>query len=327
LLQLESNIAVLFPEEFHQEILKTYFTDMSLPSYVSDAAQYYLINAYINPSMKKLESRLSFYSELFIDILKNQWDIPDPREPNVYPANYMVDTSMIDILWYIRDNNIRNQFIDVTLKSFRSVLSPLQAPLFYSYYIFASLYRGDEMSRDECVKQIGNIIPSLIDTFSVEFVTELIKVLIKCLKLLWKDDDLREEVTIDIIEGLLKLNIKDAITLPAVNVMLEVIKKNNERCIKILRTLRTRKNPAAIAYACMQINKSNVANNNSPMYLEAIRNATDSTPKLSSGLPEIAIPFVKLEIEKILHPEEITERQKLDGSLIFHRAIQTNCFM
>ncbi|KAK0156870.1 hypothetical protein PV328_012184, partial [Microctonus aethiopoides] len=250
---------------------------------------------------------------LFIDILKNQWDIPDPREPNVYPANYMVDTSMIDILWYIRDNNIRNQFIDVTLKSFRSVLSPLQAPLFYSYYIFASLYRGDEMSRDECVKQIGNIIPSLIDTFSVEFVTELIKVLIKCLKLLWKDDDLREEVTIDIIEGLLKLNIKDAITLPAVNVMLEVIKKINERCIKILRTLRTRKNPAAIAYACMQINKSNVANNNSPMYLEAIRNATDSTPiELSSGLPEIAIPFVKLEIEKILHPEEITERQKLD---------------
>ncbi|KAK0072785.1 hypothetical protein PV326_014113, partial [Microctonus aethiopoides] len=148
LLQLESNIAVLFPEEFHQEILKTYFTNMSLPSRVSNAAQYYLINAYINPSMEKLESRLSFYSELFIDILKHQWDIPDPLEPNVFPANYMVDTLMIDILCHIEDNNIRKQFIDVTLNSFRSVLSPLQAPLFYSYYTFVSLYHGNEMSGD-----------------------------------------------------------------------------------------------------------------------------------------------------------------------------------
>ncbi|KAK0075855.1 hypothetical protein PV325_006238, partial [Microctonus aethiopoides] len=200
LLRLESNIAVLLPEEFHQEILKTYFTNMSLPSRVSNAAQYYLINAYINPSMEKLETRLSFYSELFIDILKNHWDIPDPIDPNVYPANYMVDTSMIGILWDIRDNNIRKQFIDVTLNSFRSVLSPLQAPSFYSYYSFASLYRGDEMTRDEYVKQIGNIIPSLIDTFSGGFVTELIKILLECLKLLWKDIDLREEITIDIIE-------------------------------------------------------------------------------------------------------------------------------
>ncbi|KAK0075870.1 hypothetical protein PV325_006225 [Microctonus aethiopoides] len=224
LLQLESNIAVLFPEEFHQEILKTYFTDMSLPS------------------------------QLFIDILKNQWDIPDPREPNVFPANYMVDTKMIDILYHIEDNNIRNQFIDVTLNSFRSVLSPLQAPLFYSYYIFVSLYHGNEMSGDEYAKQIGKIIPSLIDTFSDGFIFEFSKTLCKCLELLWKDADLREEVTIDIIEGLLKLNIEHAILLATAILMFQHIEKNNERYINILQTLRKQKNPAVVAQACLRIN-------------------------------------------------------------------------
>ncbi|KAK0080240.1 hypothetical protein PV326_008276 [Microctonus aethiopoides] len=237
-----------------------------------------LLNEYIDRLTADDKEKLSTICHLHRIPNEYIWDIPDPLDPNVYPANYMVDTSMIGILWYIRDNKIRKQFIDVTLNSFRSVLSPLQAPLFYSYYIFASLYRGDEMSRDEYVIQIGNIILSLINTFSGGFVTELIKVLIKCLKLLWEDDDLCEEITIDIIEVLLKLNIDHAITLPAVIAMLEVIKKNNERYTEILRILRKRKNPAAIAYACMQINKSNVTNNNSPMYLEAIQNATGSTP-------------------------------------------------
>ncbi|KAK0075854.1 hypothetical protein PV325_006237, partial [Microctonus aethiopoides] len=277
--------------------------------------------------------RLLQLEKLFIDILKNQWDIPDPLEPNVFPANYMVDTLMIDILCHIEDNNIKNQFIDVTLNSFRSVLSPLQAPLFYSYYIFVSLYRGNEMSRDEYVKQIGKIIPSLIDTFSVGFISELGKILSRCLELFWEDIDLREEITIDIIEGLLKLNIEHAITLAGAIPMLERIKKNNERYTNILQTLRKQKNPATIAHASMRINSRTIYNvrDSTPGEKYKILNRiirkiiAESDSKndrikveLSSKWSEILIPSVKLEIYKILRQlDEIVERLKSNDSSIF----------
>ncbi|KAK0075041.1 hypothetical protein PV325_007472, partial [Microctonus aethiopoides] len=293
LLKLESNITVIFPEEFHQEILKIHFTELHVSPDVLDAVQHYLINAYISPSMEKLESRLSFYSELLIDILKNQWDIPDPLDPNVFPANYFIDTKMIDILWLIEDDNIRKQFIDVTLNSFRSVLSPLQAPSFYSFYSFASLYRGNEMSRDEYAKEIGKIIPSLIDTFSIVFISKLGKLLSRCLELLWKDIDSREEVTIDVIEGLLKLNIEHAITLAGAIPMFDSIKTNNKRFTNILQTLRNQKNPATIARISIP---------EGPLKVEP-----------SSEFPEIWILVVKLEIGKILrHSDEICSRTKIN---------------
>ncbi|KAK0175139.1 hypothetical protein PV327_008916 [Microctonus hyperodae] len=165
----------------------------------------------------------------------------------------MIDTMMIGILSYIKDNNIRKQFIDVTLNSFRSVLSPLQAPVFYSYYTFASLYCGDGMSRDEYVEEIGKILPSLIDTFSFGFIFKLGELLRKCcVELLW-ENVVPSEVMIDIIEGLLKLNNEQAITLATI-IPVCGDSKISKRFMNIVQTLRKQNNPTAIAYASIMIN-------------------------------------------------------------------------
>ncbi|KAK0075869.1 hypothetical protein PV325_006224 [Microctonus aethiopoides] len=253
LLRIPISIAVHFDEEVHQIIISRYFGNPFLPLNILEAAQYYLAKVYINLPRKKLQSRLKYFAGLFSSILKHLWGISNPIKTYICPANYLVDSMMIGLLSYMKNNYVRRQFIYNAMKIFMSILNPVQAPVFYSYYMFVALYDGEQMSKKDYVKKIEKFIPIFLRHLGVGFFYDLGKILSQSLEIMWENES-RADVNFEIIEALLQLDNEHAVIL-ASGIQIHEKIEQNRRYKNIIGTFNKRRNLAVTARNLMNFNR------------------------------------------------------------------------
>lgn len=198
----------LLTENFHHQILQTYYFDLYQPVSILVASRGYLKFNYLLASSDNFEERLIYFTGMLVDILKKHWNIPHPDDTTFYPAIYMLDSINCLLTSNLSNDAMKKKrFIDETLKAVCSVVNPREMPTFYLQFKFTSLMDTKDTPQ-ELAQKIFNILPSLVDIYSRDFIQRIAEVLLGSLHRFYRLNNSRtnNEIFLNVMESLLELN-------------------------------------------------------------------------------------------------------------------------
>ncbi|XP_057336597.1 uncharacterized protein LOC130675120 [Microplitis mediator] len=179
LLRINHNILVLLPEELHDEIIDKYVLDLSLPKKVQSAGHSYLIN-YIVTARDKLEDRLNRFRNIFVKIVKGNWDVPHPTKPSFYPANYFVHELIDNIIYSSLNNRTKRKLANTAARAaVDSDLKTYQDPKFFLLYTFTCIV--NKVPPDELATDINRLLPKYAKSLGKKYIEIIAKHLYKCI--------------------------------------------------------------------------------------------------------------------------------------------------
>lgn len=242
----------LLPEDFRRQLLRRYFCNPSVEKDINVSGIRYAINCYLRPDKPGLESRLSFFSTLYEDILKSQWDVPHPKYSTVYPINYF-SHYFIDTLVSAWSNSINKiTVLEAILASFLAVLKPEQD--FVSYVLLTlSIAFKDASTEKDCAIRLGETLPRIVEALSPELVVEIASIVERLIKSRI-DSDYPTDGMYRVIEALCDVNTVHSCMLAAKLLFCDATHALDDRHNKIVDFLRRVKNPAVVSLIYQHVN-------------------------------------------------------------------------
>jgi hypothetical protein len=202
---LDSRIINLISEELSERIVKKYFFDADSME-ISRATQNFAIRLYLLQSGEKFEYRLNIIIQILKGIMEN-FNMPHPKKPRFYAANYTIQQFFNDMLVEIScsNNDKKLEIIESMLKVLNSTLSTWQEPwthLSLNFYREYLLSNSPTNFGSRCAKRIFDLMS---DFSRSEFI---INEIAKCLEDIidkkiyrhMKNPDLK----LSVIEGIIK---------------------------------------------------------------------------------------------------------------------------
>ncbi|XP_057336594.1 uncharacterized protein LOC130675117 [Microplitis mediator] len=248
LLNVDKNILVLYSDELHNAIIDKYVLDLSLPQKIQSAGHMYLIN-YIRTAGEKLEDRLKRFKNVFIKIVRENWNNPHPTISSFYPAKYFVKNLTEYLINSVNKSHepSRVRLIEVAFESFNSTLRPQQNPHFYMNISFASVLSANKFTPKGVAWKVSGLLPGLINIFSAELMPTIASFLFDYLMSYFSDEG--TDCLLDVVECLIGLNNDPATILAAHLLSLQKYGTYRPRFIRIVNFLTEHNNPVVMAIA------------------------------------------------------------------------------
>lgn len=186
----------ILSEHFHQDIIRTYFADLSRPEYsLSYDVHYFVVRGYICMAGDKLETRLAFLMELCLEIVEKYWNIPSKYDDQFLTANRMICGQLINSVIEIKNDDIRRKTATALHDNLLKVLQPEQLGTRYFDIKFA-IFIDSKDSVEQLAYKLGQIIPDMVDKFSTESMPMIVDCFMKACNTVFNDllDDLLEVI-------------------------------------------------------------------------------------------------------------------------------------
>ncbi|CAL7940609.1 unnamed protein product [Xylocopa violacea] len=203
LTRINPAICYLLPEDFIKEFLQRFFTHYELH------VPHFVFTDLLAPARDKFDDRMKMFSGVFTEIVKGGWNVPHPKNPRFYPVNHSVLRFVLTVNSYSSFLNVEPRVIDEILSMFLSVLTPQMDPTSYLLLVYTK-DRVCAQTLKEFGTKIGQRIPELTGTFSQLFTSIMVGTLITALESITFNDDNKNELVLEVIEGLTELGTLEA---------------------------------------------------------------------------------------------------------------------
>ncbi|KAF7990558.1 hypothetical protein HCN44_000363 [Aphidius gifuensis] len=153
----------LFSEEFHQYIIKNYFTNFTRPEYfLSYSVRNYIIKGYIALAGDKLDSRLRHFIDIILNIVKTYWNIPSTDNQSIKSLIYKLIRCICDM----NCNDVKIRTAQAVLDALLTILTPEQLGTCYLDLIYIGVLNNNNII-DQVSHQLVQLIPLLIEIYSI----------------------------------------------------------------------------------------------------------------------------------------------------------------
>lgn len=231
LLSIDAAVCNILPEEFTDIILRRFLFHPEIK--ISRAAGTFVRFAYLLPTEEKLDSRLQTFNSIFVDVVKNGWNVSHPQKSHYYPVNHMVQTFIDDLVHSIlsteADSGRSNRLMDGIMKAFLIVLSPQMDPTSYLLLALAKEQVFVATPKEFGVR-IGQKMPELTAIFSplfIPFMSSILQSLLNVYLLTSKFGSYdSESIKLDVMEGLIEVGSMES-AMMAVNLLTRVVRREN----------------------------------------------------------------------------------------------------
>lgn len=250
---INAAICNLLPEEITEELLRRFLFHSEMN--ISRAAGIMVLTAHLLPANDKLDSRMKSFTNIFVEIVKNGWNVPHPKRSLFYPVNHAVQRFVDDLINTVLYLDVDPRLIDGMLKAFLSVLTPQMDATSYLLLMYAKEQVSVKTPKEFGAK-LGQKLPELIATFSPLFLFFMSNTLQYLLRTnMFRHYD-KEDVTLSVIEGLMEIGSIEA-TLMAVNMLTPVKSKEYmARYNNLVAKITEYDHPAIKSVLCDIINKT-----------------------------------------------------------------------
>ncbi|XP_076244170.1 uncharacterized protein LOC143185233 [Calliopsis andreniformis] len=250
---IDGAICNILPREFTEALLRRFLFHPEPRIAVS--AGIFVRGAYLLPAEDKLDSRLQVFTNVFVDVVKNGWNVSHPKKSRYYPVNYMVHIFIEDIVRAIlKGDKSEAKLIDGILKMFLTVLTPQMDPTSYLLLTFGKEQMSVTTPKEFGVK-VGQKMAELTNTFSLQFVIFMSQIMVGLLGTeKFRRYDL-EVTKMDVMEGLLEVGSIEAV-LMALNLLTKTVKHEYvDRYDKLLMKFAEYDHPAIKSFLCDLVNR------------------------------------------------------------------------
>ncbi|XP_033334701.2 uncharacterized protein LOC117225336 [Megalopta genalis] len=245
-------ICNLLPEELSEIILRKFLFVHSPVS--NDVISEFALNSYLMHAGDKFDARMKIFTDVFMQAVKNSWDVPNPKRPHVRDTNHSVYMFMARTVLNVRgDNQLR--VLDGIRNAFLATLTPQMDPMSYLLLLFKREQVVAGTPKDFGLS-IGRKLEELIDIY-----TNLFFGFIICVIHLFSFEDMfpdyhKDDAKLAMIEGLMEVGSPEAAVI-AVHALAPVSeKKYVQRYDDLVAKLLKYDHPAVKSIVCNHINKT-----------------------------------------------------------------------
>ena len=255
--EIDGAISNLLPEEYCKQLLEKYFCNPCLDVTVNEAGNRYALYGYLIPGETRLESRLKIFSDLFENILRENWDVQHPKCSTFYPINYLA-RSFVDGLISVKEICAKVEIMEAVLKTFLKVLKPEQDFVSYALLTFGVAFKNVKTTWD-VLDRIVETIPTLVEILTSEMSVELADVVTRWINFYTSNDQV-DDFTYGVIESLCKAANKDSCILAAKLLFRSEKRELDDRRNKIVEMLREAPHPAVRCLVYRHVNSCDFIN-------------------------------------------------------------------
>ncbi|XP_015605129.1 uncharacterized protein LOC107272468 [Cephus cinctus] len=254
---ISSSICTLLPDEVVESILTKYLFLEAYDKNLYQAAQSLAIYNYlVHGSKDRLQSRMKFLSGHMKTHVKKFWNVPHPKKRNFRPMNHMVQSFLRHLASEWARRSLDGEILESFLREISAVISPLENCEAYVHCVCAVVAGGSKTPL-EFGEKLAHRITDLVSTFSSEMIVRIADYLKDFLnpyifEVRLSDD----ELTINVIEGLLKLDNNFNCILAAELLVIVKSKCIHLRYMKIIQILKEKKHPSVISILYNHLNST-----------------------------------------------------------------------
>ncbi|XP_053982299.1 uncharacterized protein LOC128878267 [Hylaeus volcanicus] len=246
-------ICNLLPEEFIEQLLRRFLFHPEQD--ISGPTGTFVLVAFLLPAKDKLYSRMTIFSNVFVEAVKNRWNVPHPKKSHFFPVNHAVQEIITELVCFAMHVHVDPRLIDETMKMFLSVLTPQTDATSYLLMVFAKEQMSVKTPKEFGAK-LGQKLPELIAIFSPLFLFFVSDTLWNFLLSNPFKDYESEDSNLGIIEGLAETGSIEA-TLMAVKLLTPVNSKDYvTRYDQLVRKFTSCEHPAIRSLMCNILNKT-----------------------------------------------------------------------
>lgn len=231
----------LLPDDFVEQLLRRFLFHVEAEIAVS--ASTFVIDQYLFPS-EDLAKRFNLFARVFTEAVKNGWNVPSTTAPSFFPVNHGVNHFVSKFTYNVCMSEEKNlQLVEGFLKTFSSVVTPLMNPTSFLNLAYLKEYVILNEPR-KFGSRIGQVLPELVNVFSVAFVPFMANVLRELAMRYRVKGYEQSELMLGVVEGLVDTGTAEAM-LMAVNVFKPMSRGNNvDRYENLVRKFSSFEHPA-----------------------------------------------------------------------------------